>query len=430
MNKALLRTGWVVLLIPVIVPRPSWAQAVIPAPLNGDMPAVTFQSEGKLTNAVVGTVSASTVLDDNINSSTTRPISGMQYDLGTSIAFQQTRRRVTWGLTYSPSVDTYTHTTGRNLFNQFASASLQYDPTNRFSVRLRQDYLVSTNPFQQLGGGQLEPSLGILNRPNDSIVLPRLRRTALFSIAALTYRLTRHTTVGAGGSFADQHYSNFGESPSVNGLSNNRSTIGSTFLAHELSARQTSGIEYRLLNLETPQLKERTIGHSILYFHQIAVTAHMTFVLFAGPEYLRSHDQLSPQLSVVHTAWLPAAGAIYTINGVRTAFQVNYLRRVSDGGGSLGAVRMNLGSVQLRRQIARRWTADFTFLAAQNDSLNSDIEHLRTVNAGAGLSHEIIPNMSLRLSYERFNQSGNPSFGNHNRLMLSLAHSFKRPIGR
>jgi hypothetical protein len=426
MNKALFGIGWAAVLIAVIVPRLFWAQAVIPAPLSGDMPAVTFQSEGKLKNVMVGTISASTALDDNINSSTTRPTSGMQYDLGTSIAFQQTRRRITWGLSYSPSVDTSTHITGRNLFNQAASANLEYDPTNRLSVRLREDYVVSTNPFQQLGG----TDLGVLNRPNDSIVLPRLKRTALFSMAALTYRVTRHTTVGAGGSFADQRYGNLGGSPSVNGLSNNRSTVGSTFLAHELSARQTSGIEYRLFNLESVQLKERTIGHSILYFHQMALTAHMTFVVFAGPEYVRSHDQLSPQLSLFRTTWLPAAGAIYTINGIRTAFQVSYVRRVSDGGGSLGAVRMNLGSVQLRRQIARRWTADFTILVAQNDTLNTDIEHLRTVNAGAGLSHEIIPNMSLRLSYERLNQFGNPSFGNHNRLMLSLAHSFKKPIGR
>jgi hypothetical protein len=179
-----------------------------------------------------------------------------------------------------------------------------------------------------------------------------------------------------------------------------------------------------------------TRTHSILSFHQFAVTANTSLVVYAGPEYARTSGQTfavrnAPAFSA---SWSPAAGAIYSWTGRRNSLQAGFSRNVSDGGGLQGPVRLNAGWLRVGRQMTRHWAADLAAELAQQTALAAALgEHLRMLRGGAGFRRELGRNASLRFSYERLYQTGGSPFywpGNHNRVALSIEHSFLRPLGR
>ena len=95
---------------------------------------------------------------------------------------------------------------------------------------------------------------------------------------------------------------------------------------------------------------------------------------------------------------------------------------------------MNRGSIQLQRQLSRRWNGDLGADIADNHLLNlsqADLA-LRTVTARAGVRRELSKNLWLRASYARVRQTGGLSslVGDHNRGEVSLSYQFRKPIGR
>jgi hypothetical protein len=227
-----------------------------------------------------------------------------------------------------------------------------------------------------------------------------------------------------------------------NSLINTWNTSGSTFLSHQISARQSVGVQYQFLNLVFPGESSRTTSHSVLLFDQIAVNPHLSFSIFAGPEYSRIHNQLlvDDLFSVVHVPvsrifWTPAAGATFNWSGERTGLQASFVRRVSDGGGLLGSVEMDNASLQLHRRLTRRWVASLDGEFVRDAPLKmSGNNEMRTLDAGAGISHELTQRMWLRVSYQRMQRSGrylsSLGFGNHNRVTVSLERTFSVPLGR
>ena len=411
----------------------AWGQTV-PALITGAMPADGFASAGHLSNFTIVSLSSSSVYDDNFsNSASGREGGGQQY-LSATFGFQQTRRRLKWNLSYRPGVIVGANSLLRNQFNQVFGTTFELQPTLRWSFKLRQDYSLTTDPFDRLVA-PLQPALSPLDTPNQVTVLPPLRRTASFSAAAVNYRFSRHTTLGLTGSYALQNYSDYRD-VWAGSLINNRVVTGNTYLSRQVSRRYVLGVEYRVRRLTFSGYDMPTLTHSILSFHQFDVTANTSFVVYAGPEYARTRSQTfavgnAPALS---TSWSPAAGAIYTWSGVRNSLQAGVSRNVSDGGGVQGPVWLNAGWLRVGRRLAKRWAADLGAELAQQTALAAAPgDRLRMLRGGAGFRRELGRNASLRFSYERLYQTGgSPLYrpGNHNRVALSIEHSFMRPLGR
>lgn len=411
----------------------AWGQTV-PALITGAMPADGFASAGHLSNFTIVSLSSSSVYDDNFsNSASGREGGGQQY-LSATFGFQQTRRRLKWNLSYRPGVIVGANSLLRNQFNQVFGTTFELRPTLRWSFKLRQDYSLTTDPFDRLAA-PLQPALGPLDTPNQVTVLPPLRRTASFSAAGVKYRFSRHTTLGLTGSYALQNYSDYRD-VWAGSLINNRVVTGNTYLSRQVSRRYVLGVEYRVRRLTFSGYDMPTLTHSILSFHQFDVTANTSFVVYAGPEYARTRSQTfavgnAPALS---TSWSPAAGAIYTWSGVRNSLQAGVSRNVSDGGGVQGPVWLNAGWLRVGRRLAKRWAADLGAELAQQTALAATPgDRLRMLRGGAGFRRELGRNASLRFSYERLYQTGgSPLYrpGNHNRVALSIEHSFMRPLGR
>ncbi len=185
----------------------------------------------------------------------------------------------------------------------------------------------------------------------------------------------------------------------------------------------------------------RTRTHSVLWFQQFTFTPHHSLVLFAGPEYSSSRAQLNVNIlnfqlliPVSSNLWSPSVGGVYTYRGAHSSFQASYMRRISDGGGYIGAVQMQSGSLSVTHELARRWTAGLTAEAMQETTVfNENGSRLRVLRAGFGLTHELTTTMSVRFAYDRLYQHGRLlgyAPGNHNRVMLSIQRSFSKPLGR
>ncbi len=411
----------------------AWGQTV-PGPITGEMPASGFASAGHLTNFTIVSLSSSSIYDDNFSNSTSRHEGGGQQSLGATFGFQQTRRHLKWNLSYRPGVIVGAHSLLSNQFNQVFGTTFEAQPTLRWSFKLRQDYSLTTDPFDRLEA-PLQPALSPLDTPNQATVLPPLRRSASFTGAGVSYRLSRHTSVGLAGSYALQNYSDYGD-VWAGRLINNRAVTGNTYLSRQVSRRHVLGVEYRVRRLTFSGYDMPTLTHSILSFHQFDFTANTSFVVYAGPEYARTRSQTlavrnSPAFSA---SWSPAVGAIYTWSGMRNSLQAGFSRNVNDGGGVQGPVWLNAGWLRVGRQLAKRWAADLgAELAQQTELAAASGDHLRILRAGAGFRRELGRNASLRFSYERLYQTGGSSLyrpGSHNRVALSLEHSFMRPLGR
>jgi hypothetical protein len=400
----------------------------------GEMPAPSFGSAPKASNVTLLSLSSSSVFDDNFSNGASRHESGAQQQVTGTFAFQQTRPRLRWNLSYRPGVVVGAHSLLGNQFSQLLGTNFEAQPSARWSLKLRQDYSLTTDPFDRLGEAALQPGLSPLNRPNELTILPPLRRTASFSGAGLNYRLSRHTAAGVTASYAMQSYGEYAGGW-TGPLINNRVATGSGYLSQHISRRYSTGLEYRVRELAFPGSELGARTHSILSFHQFAVSANSSFVFYGGPEYARIRGQTTnlrnPLASV---SWSPAAGAIYTWSGMRNKLQAGYSRQISDGGGLQAAVRLNAGWLRVGRQIGRRWAAEVGSELAQQTALPGTLGcRLRMLRAGAGVYREVGRNATLRLSYDRLYQQGSALGyrpGNHNRVMLSLEQTFMRPLGR
>lgn len=432
------------LLLLVLAPSIAAAQlSPTGSPITGNTPPISFQSENGTQNVLLGTISAGAAMDTNNNNSTIDPIVGEQYFLNPSLAVQQTHGHMVWNMSYSPGLRVYVPSSSQpNQFSQLFGGTFRYDVTKRLTISLRQDYLRTNDPFQQLGTAPLQPGIGLLNQP-ATVALPDVRETSLLSEMLVNYHLAKHTSFGLSGDFTQMHYDDV--IASNNTFINNRDISGSAYLSHQFTARQAVGIQYVYLNLVFPQGDSLTSTHGILLFDQIAINPRMSFSIFGGPEYSRIHNQevlnlsfltaqIPIQIPIAASVWSPAAGTTFSWSGNRTALQASFVRRVSNGGGLLGSVEMNDASLQIKKKLARRWVGSLNADMMQENLLDATREDLNILSTGAEIGRELAQNTWVRLSYQRMHGSGEylsqAGFADHNRVTLTVQRNFNLPLGR
>ena len=418
------------LLLVVLLPSSLLAQVTqTGSPVAGDIRPIAFPSGAAETNVIFATLAGGVAADDNNNNSSINPIAGTQYFADPSVAIQETRKHLAWDLSYRPSVRAFLPSSSQpTVFNQSFSGALHYAATKRLGIGFRQDYLRTSDPFEQLGGTPLQPGAS------------DFRHAALLSQAEIDYRLAKHTTLGVDGAFKEIHGNEIGV-PTTN-LINTHDTLGSVFLSHQLSARQAVGVQGQFLDMVFPGQDVRTRTYGALLFDQVSVSARMNFTVFAGPEYSQIHNQVLLNLfgnvlkiPISSTLWSPSVGATFDWHGQRLGLLASFARRVSDGGGLLGAVQMNDGSLRLKRKFGKRWVADLDGQMTVFELLNEPgVENLEMLQLGAAVNYALREHFWIRAEYQRLHHIGgfHPSFFsvNHDRVTVSVERYFTLPIGR
>jgi hypothetical protein len=407
------------------------------SPITGDIRPITVQSGTQETNILLVNLAAGASADDNNNNSVTHPIGGAQYFLTPSFAIQETHPRLAWTVSYHPLLKFYVPSSSYpDVFNQVFVGALHYDVTKRLAIGLQQDFLRTFDPFQQLGDTPLQPGIGLLNNPG-AVLAENFKRTEWLSQAEIDYRLTKHTSLGVSGDFFELR----GEDGEHRSLIGTTDTLGSAYVSHQITARQTVGIQYQFLDIVFPGRDTRARTNGVLLFDQIAITRHLSCAVFGGPEYSRLRNQAfldifghALKFPVSSTLWSPAAGGILQWHRDRGGVQASFVRRVGDGGGVLGAVDMKDAILRAQVRLARDWVADadgeMTLYALLNDpGLNKKI-----LDLGAGITREWSHNWRVRALYDRVHNLGGSEstlpFASHNRVTLQVERDFNVPLGR
>lgn len=411
-------------------------QQRVPTTLTADVPEiVTGENVGnQLTFAVTG----GTVWDDNILSARADRMSDYRYFFAPSIKLEETRKRYRWNVQYEAGLSGYAQLSSGVQSDHAFSGTFAFNPVPRLTVRLRQDYLRSIDPFSAINSPN--PDLGITNSLNGTIVAPSSLRTVLTSVAEIEYATTQHSKLGATGTFTKSDFSDLQNiTPTFNPMSGN-TVNGSLYFSIQTSRRTSFGTQYVLENMTYQDSPARAQTHSFLGYTTLGIDAHSTIMLYAGPQLTRTSgsiiiEEALPGAVVRDSKWSPIVGGIYSWAGSRTQFGASGSYRVSDGGGILNAATVTSGTFSAGRQFSRSWSGRTEFTLARNESaglfaLNGE---LRSLIARAEIQHRFTDNFEVTAGYDRVYQDGTQAYagiGNHNRVQLSLRYFMTRPLGK
>src|SRR5690242_9727489 len=387
-----------------LTPAGASGQTASPIPMSagGQIPTVVPSSEARQPNTLEAGVELSASYDSNVfTSSATGAHSDIRYSVVPRVSLMKSLPRVSFDLKYAPGVEISQHRLYHSLFTNDADGGFIYTPTDRTSFSARQQYDVTTDPFRGLGGP--------IGPVGQSTFLPNFKQTAYLSNANLSHRFSEFNTLGIGGVFADRNYENTPPNQPTVSLIRSRIASGNAFFTHQISPRNTVGVQYSAQALEFPQHNARTFTHSFNFLDVITFSSRSSLTLFAGPDYSITSNQIVFSLGgiiisipVKSNTWSASGGAIYSFQGERTAFQGQFSRHVSDGGGLLGAVYLSSGSVKIITRLTKNWDLDMNGTGAVNNLIaatGSSHPQLLRYGAGAGFSRKLGQNFSMRFFY-------------------------------
>lgn len=410
--------------------------------LPGEMSIPTSETRASKADWLITGIRISNDFDDNALDDNRNKQSNFVTVIEPHLGWNLSTPRLEWTLDYRPGFAMSHPLQTYDSRSQLLDTALRWRMTKRLEVRLRNSFLESKNPFDRLRQPELTSGFGILDRPNDSILLSTARRTSEQAGMDLTYALSPHTIIGASGSFFSVKYSSpSGMQSPAQFLENTTSTNGHAFYSHHITRNTWIGLDYNVQKLGFRSGRSQALVQSVFYTNTVSLTRNMTVSFFAGPEHSASHDDFSMLLqspglkSTSQSNWHWAGGATYNWSWARTSLAGSFYRKISDGGGVLGAARLSGATMEFRRQLTQPWSVDVQASYDKNKSLTETPGTLTYVSATGGVTRTLNQDMSLEFRYWRVHLSSNGvQVGNyladHNRISISLAYDLKHPLGR
>ncbi len=415
--------------------------AAEPSHLTADAPSLVTQSDPDYRNVLVGGVSLGAAYDTAGYADANGTTGDARFFAQPSIAFRQTYPTANWTLSYTPGVSVSQHATDSTQFTHNLAGDVFWKATPRWTLHARQDYSISTNPFETVGRVALLPDLGGYFGPNYDGVIPYSKRTTYISNADISYRLTPHVAVGLTGGYQVFDYSSIDASQLAQAdLTDSTVVNGSLYVSDQISKKQTLGVQFAYVDIYSSGAQQsRVQAPAVLLFDTVRFSQHSLLTVYAGPEYARSSAvvPIIPPLyaSISQHDWHPSAGATFAWEGAQNALTLEFVRRISSGSGLMNANIMTVGSAAFRSRITKRWTAEARLSVDNEEQLslfNQDV-YFRTTWAGGSLARDLNRHCSVRLDGAYINQTGNGlGFvpGDHGLIQITFDVHFRRGIGR
>ena len=395
---------------------------------------------------IAGSLSVNGLYDDNAFSASSHRIATRQYSILPGLRLDLFRPRTQFELNYAGGITFDQRISSRDLVTHDFSAQLQHNLTRRLLLELREDYLVTNNPFARPGQSRSLPTLAGPGQLTPFISTGTADRIANVTSGDLTYQLTERSSAGVSGNFSSQRFRNVGSVTSF-GLVDTKTAAGRLFFVHQLRPRQKVGAQYLFQDLRFARGQSRIVDHTLFLFDEIALRSNMSLTLFAGPQHSHIHGVITfnPLFSthiipIVSNGWSPAAGATYSWKGAHTALRLSGLRSISDGGGLLGATLANSVSVELQEKFTRSWSASLTTSYFNGRSINGSNRDaagkLTSEQAQFSLVRSITNDLSaeIRYSYVQQRQAGGSAINrvvfHGNQLEAGITYRIARPISQ
>jgi hypothetical protein len=419
-----------------VVSASAWSQSSVSGPLAGDAVRASYGDGAQAKNSLTTTISVSTHIDDNALNDNSNKLTDAITNFTPSFAWTLTRQRWTLDTEYTPSFSYSIELPRYNTVSHFLSNSLSLKLAQHVNLRLRNSFARTSDPFGRLSETQLVSGFGVLDRTNPALFGPPTLYTSEQAGLDLTYMPAAHTTVGVSGSYAVNYYDDLVASPIGN--RDTHMASGRAFVDQKLSPRQSVSVAYNYQVVTSPSYG-RTVSHSVLLFDNWTVNPKFNISVFAGPQYIDSHQIATGFVLPLRSGWSWSAGGTLSWSGAKTGVSVSAVRRVSDGGGIGGAVQMTDFSGNVSQKIGKKWSANFFAsytLNGSNATGTSGNSSLRYFSGGVGVNREIIRNLSFSAKYWYVHQSSdnavpvNAILADHNRVDIGLSYSFSHPLGR
>lgn len=427
-------TGIVGIDAPMAEDDTSGSLPAIPAVLGGPTLSVALRSESERSNYLRGGVNVGATYDDNALLRPHDTVANTGVSVFPNISLEQARSRVKWSLGYAGGF-----TVNQRIADQ-ASQDVKFDSQFRLSphvtLRLAEGFSYSSGFFDSGNSSGAGTGSG---GPNPSLLLPANKQLSNSTVGEINYHFALRDLVGASGSYSSLH---FHDVPAGTQLVDTQTASGSAFWLHGLFGRDWAGVAYHFQRV-TFDPNGETLVHSMMFVNTITLPNRFTLSGFIGPEY-SSNQGLTPSgggTALNFNDWSVAGGIDAGWQKDHTSVAAGYSRQISDGGGLLGAVRLQGVHGNVRQQLAPGWAASVGASYGKNESLTIPVSgsasKINSASLTAGLERNLGKSLALRVSYahEFQEQLGatDPSLqgtAHRNRFSVTLGYQWSRPLGR
>jgi hypothetical protein len=405
---------------------------LIPALLGGVGVSSNFLSELEKSNYLRGGVNVGAAYDDNPFLVASGATSNTSVSIFPNISVEESTSRVRWKLGYAGGLTINENLTNQNQNAQNVNFDSQYRLSPHVNLRAAENFSMTTGFFDSGADAGAVGSGG----PNASLIAPLSTQRTTLTTVETNYHFALNDLVGASGSFYDLHFTNV---PSGTQLTDSQTTAASTFWLHRLLGGDWGGVSYRFQRITFDPNGETRVN-SFLVVDTLKISSRFTLTAFVGPQYLENQVLVQGATQVTQSNnWSVAAGIEGGWANQRTSATAGFSRNISDGGGLLGAVRLQTVHGTFRREFVPGWAAGVTGSYGTNQSLivasPTMADSINLTTAGVSLERNVGKNIGLRLGYEHDFQKQifpvpNPmQEANKNRFFVTLSYQWAKPLG-
>jgi hypothetical protein len=235
---------------------------------------------------------------------------------------------------------------------------------------------------------------------------------------------------------------NFSNAPAGTQLTDSETASGAAFWLHHIFRGDWSGVSYRFDRIAFSGGETRV--HSFFAVNTLDLSHRLTLTAFAGPQYSDNQSVAGAMGSSPVTQsndWSVAGGVEGGWQNRRTSMSAGYSRSISDGGGILGAVRLQNVYGNFRRQLIPGWVAGLSASHGTNESLipvsSSSASSINLTSAGVTLNRNLGKNVGFVLGYSHdfqqqlFAPSASPQNldASRNRFFMTVSYQWAKPLG-
>ena len=406
----------------------------IPAVLGGPRNTLAFTSEMERSNYLRGGINVGGTYDDNSLLTPTNAQTNTTYSFFPNIRMEQSRPRARWTLGYAAGVTVNQRFTSRNQGSHDLSFDAQFRLSPHVSARVAEGFQLTTGFFDSgIGTGGVGSG-----GPNGGLITPLAKQRSSSTVGEIDYHFALNDLVGASGSFYDLHYT---DTQGQTSLVDSRAASASAFWLHRLFADDWAGISYRFDRL-TFDPNGVTRVHSFMVVNTLTLPRRFSISGYVGPEYADNRGLIpGAEESSSFSSWSVAGGVEAGWQKERTSLAAGYSRRISDGHGVLGVVRVQGLHGELRQELFPGWTVGVNASHGINDSLTvpfaGSARKINATSAGVSLERNIGRSLGLRLGYEHdfqeqigTSESELEGVAHRNRFVVTLGYQWSKALGR
>jgi len=407
---------------------------LIPASLGGRGASLAFPSEMERSNYLRAGLNVGAAYDDN---ALLAP-SGAQGNTSTTIfpnlAVEESWSRMRYTLAYAGGFVINQNFSSLNQGSHDVSFDSQFRLSPHVNLRLAEDFTVMTGFFD---GGN-DTTVSGTGGPNASLITPLATQRTNSTTAAANYRFALNDVIGGSGSFYSLHFTNVNQSTA---LSDTRTATGSAFWLHRTFRHNWTGASYSFENISFDPDNGESRVHSLALVDTLGLSRGFTFSGFFGPQYSDNRGLTSTGEAISQSQqWSMAEGVELGWQSAGTSVSTGYSRRIADGGGVLGAVRLQSVHGDVRQRLFPGWAVRVGGSYGSNHALTVPFSGTASIidltSASVSLERNVGKNLGFRVGYSHDfqQQSGSATpaqtlDAHRNRFFVTLSYQWAKPLG-